>query len=59
MKIADFGAGAWTHSFVPALSLPEFMILRRVMKTRLIALFAAVVGLGIIFTGYLFNALLG
>lgn len=43
---------------VTALSLPEFMILKRVMKTRLIILFASIVGLGIIFTGYLFNALL-
>ncbi|HOX60978.1 MAG TPA: permease [Candidatus Magasanikbacteria bacterium] len=40
---------------VTALSLPEFMILKRVMKTRLIIIFATVVGLGIIFTGYLFN----
>jgi len=40
---------------VTALSLPEFMILKRVMKTKLIIIFASVVGLGIIFTGYLFN----
>jgi len=40
---------------VTALSLPEFMILKRVMKTKLIVIFATVVGLGIIFTGYLFN----
>jgi uncharacterized membrane protein YraQ (UPF0718 family) len=37
------------------LSLPEFLILRKVMKTRLILIFAFVVGAGIIFTGYLFN----
>jgi len=43
---------------VTALSLPEFMILKRVMKTKLILIFAGVVGIGIIFTGYLFNALL-
>ena len=40
---------------VTGLSFPEFMILKKVMKTRLILIFAAVVGIGIIFTGYLFN----
>jgi hypothetical protein len=43
---------------VTALSLPEFMILKRVMKTKLIIIFASVVGVGIIFTGYLFNIIL-
>jgi len=43
---------------VTALSLPEFMILKTVMKTRLIVLFAAIVGTGIIFTGYVFNILI-
>jgi uncharacterized membrane protein YraQ (UPF0718 family) len=43
---------------VTALSLPEFMILKKVMKTRLIVIFASIVGLGIIFTGYLFNLIL-
>lgn len=43
---------------VTALSLPEFMILRKVMKVRLILIFAGVVGLGIIITGYLFNFIL-
>ncbi|MDD4477105.1 MAG: permease [Patescibacteria group bacterium] len=40
---------------VTALSLPEFLILKKVMKTKLIIIFATVVGLGIIFTGYFFN----
>ena len=44
---------------VTGLSLPEFMILKKVMKPKLIAIFAAVVGIGIIFTGYLFNLVLG
>ena len=44
---------------VTALSLPEFMILRRVMKTRLILIFAGIVGVGILITGYLFNWVLG
>lgn len=43
---------------VTALSLPEFMILKKIMKTKLIIIFASVVGLGIIFTGYLFNFLI-
>jgi uncharacterized protein len=40
---------------VVALSLPEIIILRRVLKPRLIAIFIGVVALGIILTGYLFN----
>ena len=43
---------------VTALSLPEFMILKRVMKTRLILTFAGIVGTGIVVTGYLFNGIL-
>jgi len=43
---------------VTALSLPEFMILKKVMKTKLIIIFASVVGVGIILTGYLFNLIL-
>ena len=41
-----------------ALSLPEMILLRRVLKPRLIATFAAVTALGIVTVGYLFNALL-
>lgn len=44
---------------VTALSLPEFMILKKVMKTKLIIIFASIIGAGIILTGYLFNAILG
>lgn len=40
---------------VTALSLPEFMILKKVMKIKLIFIFASIVAIGIIFTGYLFN----
>ena len=43
---------------VVGLSLPEMIILRRVLKPRLIATFIGVVGAGIIFTGYLFNLVL-
>lgn len=44
---------------VTSLSLPEFLILKKVMKVKLIVIFASIVGLGIIFTGYLFNLVLG
>ena len=40
---------------VVALSIPELIILRRVMKPRLISVFVLVVANGIIVTGYLFN----
>ncbi|WP_298292119.1 permease [Thiomonas sp.] len=43
---------------VTALSFPEFMILKKVMKPRLIALFATVVAAGIIVVGYVFNAVM-
>ena len=44
---------------VTALSLPEFMILKKIMKPKLILIFASIVGAGIIFTGFLFNSILG
>jgi uncharacterized membrane protein YraQ (UPF0718 family) len=40
-----------------ALSFPEAVILRRVMKLKLIAIFFGIVTLGIIFIGYMFNML--
>jgi uncharacterized membrane protein YraQ (UPF0718 family) len=43
---------------VIGLSLPEMVILRKVLKLPLIATFAAVVGLGILVVGYLFNILI-
>ena len=43
---------------VIALSLPEMIILRKVLKPRLIATFVAVVGGGILVVGYVFNAVL-
>ena len=43
---------------VIALSLPEFVILRRVLKWPLIATFAGVVASGILLVGYVFNAVL-
>jgi hypothetical protein len=43
---------------VVALSLPEMILLRRVLKPRLLATFVAVVGTGILAVGLLFNAVL-
>ena len=43
---------------VTALSLPEAMILKKILHVRLIALFFGIVGAGIIGVGYLFNAIL-
>ena len=43
---------------VIALSLPEMVILRKVLQVRLIATFAAVVASGILLVGYVFNAVL-
>jgi uncharacterized membrane protein YraQ (UPF0718 family) len=43
---------------VVAISLPETIILRRVLKWQLLGIFVGVVALGIIVVGYLFNALL-
>ena len=43
---------------VIALSLPEMIILRKVLKIRLIAVFAGVVAVGILLVGYVFNAVL-
>lgn len=44
---------------VVALSLPEILILKRVIKTRLIIVFIGIVAMSIIFTGYLFNLVMG
>ena len=43
---------------VIALSLPEMIILRKVLKVRLILTFAAVVASGILIVGFVFNAAL-
>lgn len=43
---------------VTALSLPEALILKKIISIRLIGLFFAIVGSGIIIIGYLFNTIL-
>jgi uncharacterized membrane protein YraQ (UPF0718 family) len=44
---------------VIALSLPEMIILRKVLSVKLIAVFVGVVGSGILAVGFLFNMLFG
>ena len=44
---------------VIGLSLPEMIILRKVMKPKLIAIFAFILFIAFVITGYLFNAILG
>jgi len=41
---------------VTALSLPSMILLKKVVKTRLLAIFAGIVTLGILIIGYFFNA---
>ena len=43
---------------VIGLSLPETIILRKVLRPQLIAAFVGVVGLGILIVGYVFSAAL-
>lgn len=43
---------------VVALSLPEFIMLKRIISARLVLIFIAIVFSGILITGYLFNWLL-
>lgn len=43
---------------VTALSFPEMIILRNVLKTKLIVIFVAILAVSIIFTGYLFNIII-
>ena len=40
---------------VTALSLPEMIILRKVLKPKLLGIFVGIMSVAIIFVGYLFN----
>lgn len=57
-KGAAMGTALAFMMSVVALSLPEVVILRKVLKPRLIAVFVGVVATGILGVGYLFNAVL-
>ncbi|MBN2139832.1 MAG: permease, partial [Desulfovibrionaceae bacterium] len=56
-KGAALGTALAFMMSVIALSLPEMIILRKVLRPRLIGIFIGVVGAGILVVGYLFNAL--
>lgn len=43
---------------ITALSLPEAMILKKILHIKLIAIFFGIVGFGILLVGYLFNAIM-
>ncbi|GAB6158723.1 permease [Desulfotomaculum varum] len=57
-KGVGFGTAMAFMMATTALSLPEMIILRKVIKPRLIAAFVLVTSIGIIIIGYLFNFLL-
>ena len=57
-KGASLGTALAFMMSVIGLSLPEMVILRKVLKLQLIAVFVGVVSLGIICVGYLFNYLM-
>ena len=56
-KGASLGTTLAFMMAVIGLSLPEVIILRKVIKLPLIAIFVGVVGSGILIVGYLFNAI--
>ena len=57
-KGAAMGTALAFMMAVVALSFPEMVILRRVLKLPLIAAFVGIVAVGIMLTGYLFNFIL-
>lgn len=57
-KGAAMGTALAFMMSVVALSLPEMIILRKVLKLRLIVIFVSIVATGILAVGFIFNALL-
>jgi hypothetical protein len=57
-KGAALGTALAFMMAVTGLSLPESVILRKVMRPSLLAVFLGVVALGIALVGFLFNALM-
>ena len=54
-KGASLGTALAFMMAVIGLSLPEMIILRKVLKPQMIFIFASVVGIGIMIVGYIFN----
>ncbi len=57
-KGAALGTALAFMMSVIALSLPEMIILRKVLRPKLIGVFIGVVAVGIVFVGYLFNLIM-
>lgn len=57
-KGLPFGTSLSFMMAVTALSLPEMIILRKVLKLKLLIIYILILALGIMFTGYLFNLLI-
>ncbi len=57
-KGAAMGTALAFMMAVVAISLPELIILRRVLKWQLLGVFIGVVAMGILLVGYLFNAIM-
>ncbi len=57
-KGASLGTALAFMMSVVGLSLPEAIILKRVLKTPLLVIFFAVIGVSIMLTGYMFNFVL-
>lgn len=53
-----FGTGLAFMMSVTALSLPELIMLRNIMKPKMLAIFIGIVGIAIMFVGYMFNIIL-
>jgi len=47
-----------SHGSVIGISFPKTVILRKVLKPRLIAVFVSVVAGGIVIVGFIFNAIM-
>ncbi|POZ92868.1 permease [Petrotoga halophila] len=58
-KGADLGTVLSFMMAVTTLSIPSMVMLRKAVKPELLALFIAICTMGIIFVGYLFNAIQG
>ena len=57
-KGVGVGTGLAFMMSVVALSLPQMILLKQVIKPKLIAIFVGITGTGILFVGYLFNFIL-
>jgi uncharacterized membrane protein YraQ (UPF0718 family) len=57
-KGVGVGTGLAFMMSVVALSLPQMILLKQVIKPKLIAIFVGITGSGILMVGYLFNYLL-